>query len=56
MFYQAVEDLNMAIFRKTLSNSIPRYMLPSECHREDVLRQNGSGKIDRAYYNKHINK
>lgn len=56
LFYQAVEDLNMAAFRKALSNSIPRYMLPSDYHREDVLKQNGSGKIDRAYYNKQINK
>lgn len=56
MFYQAVEELNMAVFRKALSNGIPRYMLPSECHRENVLKQNGSGKIDRAYYNKLINK
>lgn len=56
MFYQAVEELNIAVFRKALLNSIPRYMLPSEYHRENVLKQNGSGKIDRAYYNKQINK
>lgn len=56
MFYQASEDLNMATFRKALSTSIPRYMLPSEYHREDVLKQNTSGKIDRAYYNRQINK
>lgn len=56
LFYQAAEELNMANFRKALSNSIPRYMLPSEYHREEVLKQNGSGKIDRAYYNKKINK
>lgn len=55
MFYQAKEELNMVAFRKSLSNCIPRYMLPSEYHREDILRQNGSGKIDRAYYNKQIN-
>ena len=52
LFYQAKEDLNMAEFRKTLSSSIPRYMLPTEYHREDILRQNSSGKIDRAYYSK----
>lgn len=52
MFYQAREDLNMAAFRKVLSGSIPRYMLPNECHKEDALKQNNSGKIDRAYYNK----
>lgn len=56
MFYQAVEELNMAAFRKAISTVIPRYMLPSECHREEILQQNGSGKIDRSHYNKLINK
>ena len=56
MFYQATEDLNMASFRKAISTAIPRYMLPSEYHREEILQQNGSGKIDRAHYNKLINK
>ena len=46
------EELNMAEFRKALSGSIPRYMLPNEYHREEILKQNSSGKIDRAYYNK----
>lgn len=54
LFYQAKEALNMAEFRKALSGSIPRYMLPNEYHREDILKQNSSGKIDRAYYNKLI--
>lgn len=52
LFYQAKEDLNMAEFRKALSKSIPRYMLPNEYYREEILKQNNSGKIDRAYYNK----
>lgn len=52
LFYQAVEDLNMAEFRKVLATKIPRYMLPTEYHREEMLKQNNSGKIDRAYYNK----
>lgn len=56
MFYQSAEDLNMASFRKAISTSIPHYMLPSEYHREEILKLNGSGKIDRAYYNKLINK
>ena len=54
LFYQAAEDLDMAAFRKALSGSIPRYMLPSECRREDILKQNSSGKIDRAHYNRVI--
>lgn len=52
LFYQSREELNMAEFRKALSGSIPRYMLPNEYHREELLKQNNSGKIDRAYYNK----
>lgn len=52
LFYQSKEELNMAEFRKALTGSIPRYMLPTEYHREDILKQNNSGKIDRAYYNK----
>jgi len=55
MFYQSETDLDMAAFRKNISTKIPRYMLPSEYHREDILKQNGSGKIDRAYYNKQVN-
>lgn len=52
LFYQAKVDLNLAEFRKALSGSIPRYMLPTEYHLEEILKQNSSGKIDRAYYNK----
>lgn len=52
LFYQAAQDLNMAEFRKALATKIPRYMLPTEYHREEILKQNNSGKIDRAYYNK----
>ncbi len=54
LFYQAKEDLNLATFRKAIAGSIPRYMLPVEYHREEKLKQNSSGKIDRAYYNKLI--
>ena len=55
LFYQAAEELNMAIFRKAVSTSIPRYMLPTDYYREDVLKQNGSGKIDRSHNKKQIN-
>lgn len=51
LIYQAKEDLNLGEFRKELSSKIPRYMLPNEYHREEMLKQNNSGKIDRAYYN-----
>ncbi len=55
LYYQSKEELNMGEFRKTISMMIPRYMLPSVYHREVLMKQNGSGKIDRAYYNKLVN-
>lgn len=55
MFYQSAEELNMAAFRKEISTSIPKYMIPTEYHHEEILKQNGSGKIDRAFYNKLVN-
>lgn len=56
LFYQAKEDLDPAAFRKALSGSIPRYMLPAEYHREEILKQNSSGKVDRAFYGKQYKK
>lgn len=56
MFYQSDNELNMAELRKSVLTRIPKYMLPTEYHRENILQQNGSGKIDRAYYNKLVNK
>ncbi len=55
LFYEAAEDLNMAQFRKYVASKVPRYMLPSEYIREDLLKKNANGKIDRAFYNKKIN-
>jgi amino acid adenylation domain-containing protein len=55
LFYQAQQELNMVEFKKATSKTIPRYMLPTEYHRQEVLRQNGSGKIDRSYYKKQVN-
>lgn len=52
LFYEAKQELDVALFRKALSGRIPRYMLPTEYHREDILKQNSSGKIDRAFYNR----
>lgn len=56
MFYQSDNELKMAELRKSVLTRIPKYMLPTEYHRENILQQNGSGKIDRAYYNKLVNK
>ena len=55
LYYQSESELNLAELRKFALTKIPKYMMPTEYHREDILKQNGSGKIDRAYYNKLIN-
>lgn len=55
LFYQAAQDINLAEFRKSLAAKIPRYMLPTEYRREQTLKQNNSGKIDRAYYKAQVN-
>ena len=30
-------------------------MIPTDYYREEMLKQNASGKIDRSYYKKQIN-
>lgn len=52
LYYQSSSELHLADFRRALSSRIPRYMFPTEYHREEVLHQNRSGKIDRSYYNR----
>lgn len=55
LIYQAKEEPNMIEFRKVILTKVPKYMLPSEYHRVDEIKQNSSGKIDRKYYNDLIN-
>ena len=55
LVYQSEKELNIATLRKAIGEKIPKYMLPTEYHREEVLKQNASGKIDRAHYNKIVN-
>ena len=56
LYYQAEQELNIATLRKDLGEKIPKYMLPTVYLRETILKQNSSGKIDRAFYNSQINK
>lgn len=51
LYYQAKEAVDMGEFRRKLIDRIPKYMLPTEFYREDRIKQNANGKIDRAYYN-----
>lgn len=55
LFYQSSNELNMADFRKSVLERIPKYMMPTEYHRVDLLQQNANGKIDRLYYSKQLN-
>ena len=56
LFYEAKEEIKLVDFRKAISSHVPRYMLPSDYLWEKSLKRNQNGKIDRAYYNKQINK
>lgn len=56
LFYESKNDLILGKFRKEVGLKVPRYMLPNEYIHEDYLKRNANGKIDRAYYNKLINK
>ena len=55
LFYESVTEVTKGDFRKGVADRIPRYMIPTEYHREEIMKQNGSGKIDRSYYKKQIN-
>lgn len=56
LYYESTDEIKVADFRKAISTKIPRYMLPSEYHWKSAMKTNNNGKIDRAYYNKLINK
>lgn len=56
LFYESAEEVKTSEFRKAISTRVPRYMIPSDYHWVKVMKTNNNGKIDRAYYNKQINK
>ena len=55
LVYQAEQELNVAVLRRAIGEKIPKYMLPTVYMREESLRRNTSGKINRAFYNKKVN-
>lgn len=55
LVYQAAQELNVAVLRRAIGEKLPKYMLPTVYMREETLKQNTSGKIDRALYNKQVN-
>ena len=52
LYYEAEQELTAADFRKSIGNTLPRYMVPVVYHYLPELRRNTNGKIDRLYYSK----
>lgn len=52
LYYEAGEELTAADFRKSIGNTLPKYMIPVVYHHLTELKRNTNGKIDRLYYNK----
>lgn len=55
LIYSNPEPISPADIRLELSDKLPSYMLPSALIREEGMKRNSNGKIDRAYYNNLIN-
>ena len=55
LFYENSEEISIPDFRKTLSTQLPKYMIPSSFFRENELKRNTNGKIDRLYYKELVN-
>lgn len=55
LIYENEEELDVPAFRKSLSLHLPKYMVPSKFIREDELKRNTNGKIDRLHYKNLIN-
>lgn len=47
IYYEKEEEIDIAEFRKALSEVFPAYMIPSVFERMDLLPRNTNGKIDR---------
>lgn len=54
LFYEAEREITSAEFRKVIGLYLPRYMVPAVYHRQDLLKRNTNGKIDRLFYNNKI--
>lgn len=54
LYYEAEQELTVADFRKSIGNSLPKYMIPMVYHHLPELKRNTNGKIDRLYYSKFV--
>ena len=52
LYYEAEQELTAADFRKSIGNTLPKYMIPVVYHHLSELKRNTNGKIDRLYYSK----
>ncbi len=55
LHYEAEREIVPAEFRKLISKELPKYMIPSVYVREEELKRNTNGKIDRLYYKTIVN-
>lgn len=55
LYYENHNELDFGNFRKQLTEHLPKYMIPSRIIREDEMRRNTNGKIDRLHYKNLIN-
>ncbi|WP_316802131.1 amino acid adenylation domain-containing protein [Pedobacter nototheniae] len=55
LYYERDEEIESAVFRKELVQSLPKYMIPTVYIRYDEMPRNPNGKIDRAYLNQKAN-
>jgi amino acid adenylation domain-containing protein len=55
LFYEAEEDIKLAVFRKQITTVLPKYMVPTVYIRMDELPRNANGKINRLELKNNIN-
>lgn len=55
LFYENKEEVLPSELRASLSKHLPRYMIPAVFVREEQLKRNTNGKIDRLHYKNLVN-
>ena len=56
LYYEAEQELTAADFRRSIGNTLPKYMIPVVYHHLPELKRNTNGKIDRLYYSRLVEK
>lgn len=55
LFYENPEEVSISNLRKILTLHLPKYMIPTVVHKENELKRNTNGKIDRLHYKQMVN-